>query len=60
MKWEPIESAPKNGHGFLACNNDTPPQIIYFSNSKWKCAETYKKLDWKPQFWMPLPKPPSF
>ena len=70
-KWQPIETAPKDGTRFLAFfaleeNDEYYAQIVIIRWSyykRWELAEYSGELDYEfdsqPTYWMPLPNPPK-
>jgi len=64
MKWQPIETAPKDGTHFLAYwpEHDLDPHMKqyhvchYAHGAIWPCWITEDDL---PTHWMPLPPPPT-
>ncbi len=74
MKWQPIETAPKDGTKILAhcrpryVETDEPMPISYvgviwwreekFKESQWKWRHTLNDSVAEPTHWMPLPELP--
>ena len=59
MEWKPIETAPKDGTPILACDEGSYPYIVEwfeYGSGVWIGAD---KMYWSPDYWMPLPSPPS-
>ena len=68
MKWQPIETAPKDGRRFLAYEK-SDENCVYecwwepdYLHDEWGCAVGGWDDDWDlqrdPSHWMPLPAPP--
>jgi hypothetical protein len=70
-KWQPIETAPKNGTWILLYEYQEPTGVDYFDNwcpsiqqgrydeyDGWKKCSEYS-IGFKPTHWMPLPKLPA-
>jgi len=64
MKWEPMETAPKDGTFCLIYVYNPPCVAQYKKNRRsgeewWETdsGETFPKD--KPSYWMPLPEPPK-
>lgn len=68
MDWQPIETAPKDGTGFLGWwpHWTAFPVRIWWQNNQWYMAEDHPAT-WHdgmprghgPTHWMPLPEPPK-
>ena len=60
MKWQPIETAPKDGSWLLLYgdpySNDWAVFVGRFEKSGWQQPDGF---DLEPTHWMPLPLPPS-
>jgi hypothetical protein len=69
MKWQPIESAPKDGTEILGWDKEGKYASVSFKVTRYYCNWENKYRDskswWKgnvtctPTHWMPLPKPPE-
>jgi len=60
MKWQPIETAPKDGTRFLACNPDGIIVIGKMINGKHFAADSWAGVkNTVASHWMPLPAPPE-
>lgn len=60
MTWQPIETAPRNGTRFLACNREGQIIIGRFVNRIAFAADSWGGVrDTEPTHWMPLPPPPQ-
>lgn len=63
MKWQSIETAPRDGVVILAWDG-TSTECVFFDDeikgwvASWGCNPSYGALS-KPTHWMPLPKPPT-
>jgi hypothetical protein len=56
--WQPIDTAPRDGTQFLAAFRE--PSSYLVSLVRWDpCWTMGPTFPQPPQFWMPLPKPPS-
>jgi hypothetical protein len=63
MKWEPIETAPKNRTDILLVNSNSRCTVGSWSNTVHGDGETWrdgnhKIISWVTH-WMPLPEPPN-
>lgn len=61
-KWQPIETAPKDGTAILAHlpYSDIAIPIRYDGNCWHVTWDMHKLGEWdQPDFWMPMPKPPK-
>ena len=69
MEWQPIETAPKDGTLFLACNVNPAHQIscvIYWDfgapamniDGSWRTS-MHDAIGERFTHWMPLPEPPQ-
>lgn len=73
MKWQPIETAPKDGTEFLAYDSRTKKMDVCFMNNwhgPWTCQQSQMDGELGPfidefghksadiTHWMPLPEPP--
>ncbi len=58
MKWQPIETAPRDNRDVLIFNGDYV-SIGWFNKGfkQWCYQDTYQQII-RPTHWMPLPKPP--
>lgn len=73
-KWQPIETAPKDGTDVLVCGGTynaglqigTPLLgviIAFWDGSYWHGPEENAHDEWRecyPAYWMPLPAPPNY
>lgn len=65
MNWQPIETAPKDGTGFLAFwGKDTALDersfgVVVFVSGEYRNTDDYGTTYGKPTHWMPLPEPPQ-
>ena len=62
MEWQPIETAPKDGHAILASDPawHGVPCPMFWNGEEWQHwfrSELYGAYD--PTHWMPLPAPPE-
>jgi hypothetical protein len=58
--WQPIETAPKDGRLIMVAHNESYQNgvaIVRWSENYGAWVD-YDNDFWKPDFWMPLPKPP--
>lgn len=74
MKWQPIETAPKDGTYILACVAGYIPEVAHWQDDR-KVFDFLSASDmpndqawidyldsgakWVPTHWMPLPDPPT-
>ena len=56
MKWQPIETAPKDADVLLYLDDDHWIEQGWQEDGKWK---TYSGYLYNPKYWMPLPEPPT-
>ena len=61
MKWQPIETAPKDGTWILTytegvMNSEGPYLVVRYWNGEW--TEPGGLWPLVPDYWMPLPEPP--
>lgn len=56
MKWQPIETAPKDADVLLYLDDDYWIEQGWQEDGKWK---TYSGYSYNPKYWMPLPEPPT-
>ena len=54
-KWQPIETAPKDGTSFLVPGH----KLAYYDPDSGRWTKAYTSLLIYPTHWMPLPKPPK-
>lgn len=65
MEWQPIETAPKDGRGFLAYEKDKRPFVALWLDAEHPDVDEagwYEHWNFdpvEPTHWMPLPEPPS-
>ncbi len=62
MKWQPIETAPKDGMFIYAMPKDDKWGIgLAYRNVSggWSCAYGDREAPRKATHWMPLPEPPN-
>ena len=61
MKWQPIETAPKDGYDYLVYNSVSEECFVayrYGGVGSWYFSDRHALKD-EPSHWMPLPKPPK-
>lgn len=60
MRWQPIETAPKDGTRILVCDQVDWVEIILWSSEigNWLDAN-FDLPDYDPVWWMLLPEPPQ-
>ncbi len=67
MKWQPIETAPKDGTPILAYRGDHYKSFGHVQVTYWRTAAhkvgyigwgEFNQRWWPPTHWMPLPEPP--
>lgn len=56
-KWQPIETAPRNGRDILVGHPDGSCAVVAWRRGGWRDG-TLHLLDW-PTHWMPLSPPPT-
>jgi hypothetical protein len=64
MKWQPIETAPKDGTRVILCAVDgNYPRVAegYYQRDGWHWStdENWRDSEMAPTHWMPLPVPPT-
>jgi len=64
MKWQPIETAPKDGTGFLVNTDYVVDGVSMVRFSEGRMVSVFDGKPWlehidPPTHWMPLPEPPS-
>jgi len=65
MKWQPIETAPKDGTKFLACDYNTA-QVCFFRDGVLMLSWNHERfsvsdhIDCDAMHWMPIPEIPAF
>ena len=57
-KWQPIETAPKDGTPFLGCDPDYIFVAIWDRGNRVHLTDTGRGFCY-PTHWMPLPPPPE-
>jgi hypothetical protein len=60
--WQPMETAPKDGTYFLAgFHDDFPDRKVWAAMCQWECGSFHVQEMYpiQPDFWMPLPPPPT-
>jgi hypothetical protein len=56
-KWQPIETAPRDGYSILVCN-DTEVDSVYWDCDSWTMPYSGgSTLPYEPTHWMPVPLP---
>lgn len=66
VKWQPIETAPKDGtHIIIASASNTPPTTVHWFDGGWHLSVNmdgdHSEYVWgRPTHWMPAPDFPSF
>jgi hypothetical protein len=65
MKWQPIETAPKDGTQVLLCSDGGAVWMGHWVGrsgaykingwTRYNCVD----IGWEPSNWMPLPEPPE-
>jgi Protein of unknown function (DUF551) len=58
MKWQAIETAPKDGTEILGYCAIDGIILVYWKSSGWEYSWGYSNLEPKLTHWMPLPEPP--
>lgn len=61
MEWQPIETAPRDGSGFLAYVKETWVEGMFWNGEEWSYlsdGDTTPHGRHQPTHWMPLPTPP--
>lgn len=61
-KWMKIETAPRDGTGFLGFVNKDWIEGFYFSDGQWcwlSDGDSPTRNAYNPTHWMPLPSPPT-
>lgn len=65
MKWEPIETAPRDGTRFIGRGKRNRRRRTWFGKAShvplygWCWGRDVEDIDlWQPTAWMPLPEPP--
>lgn len=57
-KWQPIETAPKDGSDILAhWKASGTSHVVYYALGRW-CDDCDDEIS-TPTHWMPLPEPPT-
>lgn len=60
MKWQPIETAPKDGTDILlGFANDNRPAVVAGWYDNWEEYDTINVVKGRPTHWMPLPEAPE-
>ena len=61
MKWQPIETAPKDRTEILAVRDKEIKIVFWYPHLKeWGSQEDWADDGtWEPTHWMPLPEPPK-
>ena len=54
MRWQPIETAPKDGTHILVEGGEA----YWRSGGPWFSCSAQRYIEWSPKSWMPLPSPP--
>ena len=58
-KWEPMETAPKDGSAVLVYEPNAGVNRMIFMDGKWRECVSFCELRNKPTHWMPLPPAPD-
>jgi len=62
MKWQPIETAPKDAGDYLVFNASSEEMFVAYrysgNTNEWWYSDRHR-LQEPPTHWMPLPAPPS-
>ncbi len=63
-KWQPIETAPKDGTHFIVFRPKAVPkrrvgEDYYMQDAEWKGILGKSRRDELPTHWMPFPNPPT-
>jgi hypothetical protein len=61
VKWEPIDSAPKDGSSILGYADSSFAVVEWYRGGWWSLSEPgayAEDSEWNPTHWMPLPEPP--
>jgi hypothetical protein len=59
MKWQPIETAPKDGRQILCAYRFHPDYDVLRWDSEYGDWSTNGGESFNPAWWMPLPEPPN-